>query len=101
MDYNLISYTSYRNKFFFYHKGVSSVEFFLNQRGYKQFYSISDSDLFHKIGKEPYQLAKSILDSILEEKEELIKGKDFIYRAIYPPNILLREYELIIYKKEY
>ena len=97
--YSLISYTTYKNKYFFYHKRVSSVESFLNQKGYKQFYSISDFDLFHKIEKEPYQLAKSILDSILGEKEELIKDKHFIYRAIYP-NSLLRDYELIIYKKE-
>lgn len=100
MDYNLISYTSYKNKYFFYHKGITSIESFLNQRGYKQFYSISDFDLFHKIGKEPHQLAKSILDSMLKEKEELIKNKSFIYRAIYP-NMLLRDHELIIYKKEY
>lgn len=97
MDYNLISYTSYKNKYYPCYK-ANSVEYFLNMRNYQQFYSISDINLFEE--KKPLELAKSILDSLIKDKRYNIKGKDFIYRVIYP-NMLLRDYELIIYKKEY
>lgn len=97
MDYKLISYTSYKNKYYPCYK-VSSVDYFLNMRNYKQFYSISDTNLFKE--KKPLELAKFILNSLMKDKRYNIKGKDFIYRAIYP-NMLLRDHELIIYKKEY